>query len=593
MTNALTTVDPEQAVLGACLQSPAVVDEVTAILRNGTDFHSPRHAILFDEIVALHRSGIIADPVTVYNAMAAKKLTASAPAPYLHELMQSVPSVGMAGHYAGLVRQAAVRRQLLEVGELHTAAARMPDVDQMIAAAVRARDLVDVILAGPGEDENPGTALGAVPLWPTKEIPGPIGELVRHSGGLPDALFGGVGLVAVATVIPAADVEVDPTMIESAILWVPLLAPPGAGKSPAMAIGMGPIEQRDAETHALYRDELQMWRETVPKDRGERPANRTRLVRDTTLEQLARRLDGARMPHGVSAATFAPDELQNFLGSLGQYKRGSADRARLLELWAGRPWQYERVGGDVDILIPRPVVPIVGGIQPELHAMLGGEGDGLRPRWLLHVAELDPVAQDAGGMATVPAGWGTLLDGLYSKMSTPRTWTLDEGPLRLWREARRRWKSAAAAGESASVSAALVKADVQAARVALVIAESLEPARGGALPPEAMEAAVAVVDFALDCWRALPEGQTLGLSRRSDALDLAVDKTRAWLEAHGGKAPRRDLQRANVAGCRTASDLDAILQRYVETYPGSVMQERTGARGRPAVVVSAPRRRPS
>lgn len=594
MTNDRTINEAEQATLGACLLSRAAVEQVLGVLRGEQDFEQPRHALIYTEILELHRSGANADPVSVANALRAKGLLIKVQGPYLHTLLQACPSDSMAGYYARIVRDAADLRHVTVTAKMLGAAVKIADPALRAVEVARVRDRLDGALAGePGDDNDVSISLGAVPSWPTGDVPGPIGDLARASGGLPDALFGGTALVAVATVCPVATIEADPTMIESPILWVAAMAPPGAGKSPAMSIGLGPLEILDAAQHELYRDALQIWRDSKPSDRGEKPANPTRLVRDTTLEQLARRLDGARLAGGTSAATFAPDELQNFLGALGQYKRGSADRARMLELWAGRPWQYERVGGDVDLLIPRPVVPIVGGIQPELHPMLGSEGDGLRPRWLLHLAGLDPVAQEAGGMAHVPDNWAPTLTTLYNKLTTPRSWLLAGKSLQMWRDARRRWKAAAARGESASTSAALVKADVQVVRLALVVAESLEPARGGDVPPEAMSAAIAIVDYVMDCWRALPEGRTLGLSRRSEVLDLAVDKVRDWLESHGGKARRRELLTANVAGVRTMSDVEALLERYLETYPGTVATERTGQRGPATVVVYAPRRRGS
>jgi DnaB helicase-like protein/uncharacterized protein DUF3987 len=579
----------EQIVLGSMMLDASMVEKLTAIVGE-TDFDRPPHRAIYRAIVELHSTAAPTEAAAVTAAMAeSAELVRVGGAPYLYTVVESVPTTASAPYYARLVRAAAEARHLdllaIKLGD--AAGATEPEKRHAIVAEVR--EQLDA-LAGTAEEAE-SRLLAAVPGWPTASVPGPIGDLVRASGGLPDALVGGAGLGAVATVVPGAELYIHDTWTERPNVWIPLMAPPGAGKSPAMSTALGAVDELDAAAHRLYRDRLQMWRETPPKERDERPVNPTRLVRDTTLEQLARRLDGARTASGISSATFAPDELQNFLGALGQYKRGTADRARMLELWAGRPWQYERVGGDVDILIPYPVVPIVGGIQPELHDLLGGEGDGLRPRWLLHLATLDPVAQEAGGMATVPPAWSVLLNTLYGKITTPRVWKLTGPARRTWQESCRRWKAAAADGETASTSAALVKADIQAARVALIIAESMEPAAGGDLPPEAMVAAISVVDFALDCWRALPERGTLGLSRRADALDAAVDKLLAWLESHGGAASRGDLLRAHVAGVRVAGDLDALLDRYRETYPGTVATERTGQRGRPAVVVRAPRRR--
>ena len=47
-----------------------------------------------------------------------------------------------------------------------------------------------------------------------------------------------------------------------------------------------------------------------------------------------------------------------------------------------------------------------------------------------------------------------------------------------------------------------------------------------------------------------------------------------------------------MAGARTSSDLDALLKRYEQRFPASVVEEKPeGGRGLPTVVVKAPRRR--
>jgi len=280
------------------------------------------------------------------------------------------------------------------------------------------------------------------------------------------------------------------------------------------------------------------------------------------------------------------------LRSFGEYKHGGGgDRGRVLALWSGQAWRYQRVSGTTDILIARPVVCIVGTLQPPLNHLLGGEEDGLRPRWLPHLATLDPTAQDVGGMATRSDTWSATLTKLHG-LPRRREWTLDGATTRRWYGARREWKTEAGnPDETASTSAALIKADVQCARIALILAETLEPGAGGHIPPEAMTAAIAIVDFVMDCWRAMPEDGGLRLSRRDEALDIAVIRLAGWLDEHGGSANRRALQRARVAGIRTAADLNALLARYEDTYPGGVTTVSPLGGGLPTLLVTAPIRR--
>jgi hypothetical protein len=427
------------------------------------------------------------------------------------------------------------------------------------------------------DDAGIGLGLGAIPDYPVEVLPVAARSLVACGveAGLPAALLGGAVLAAMAAAIgPTAQIEVTPTWHERAILWIPLLAPRGAGKSPSQDLAFEPLRSHDAQ---LGED-----------DDGEV------LFGDTTLEALARSLHGA---HG--AGTVDLDELAVLLRGMGEYKRGAGgDRGRFLALWSGAPWRFTRVGGGdktnkVKLRVPRPTLTIVGGLQPALHELLGGEEDGLRPRWLPHLAALPDEEGDLGDRRR-PSDWQMLLgQHLLPKRQEPREWKLGGSALAAFEGHRRRWKASARAGESASTSAALVKGDVHCARIALVLAEAQAPGRGGEVEASVINRAARIVDFTIDCWRALPEQGGLALSTRDWRLDQHLERLVAWLEEHGGQASRRELQQARVAGARTASDLDALLKRYEERFPGHVTEDTPPTGGLATVIVRAPRRVPS
>jgi hypothetical protein len=153
------------------------------------------------------------------------------------------------------------------------------------------------------------------------------------------------------------------------------------------------------------------------------------------------------------------------------------------------------------------------------------------------------------------------------------------------------YKKQARGSEAPSVSAALDKADIQLARVALVIAESMSPHSGGVLPASAMETAVTIVGYSMDCWRALPEQTSMALTRKDHVLNLAVDALAGWLETRDEKkATKREVQQAHVGGVRNPAHLAELILAYGQVYPGCVREERTGARGPEGLVLYAPRR---
>lgn len=438
-----------------------------------------------------------------------------------------------------------------------------------------------------GEDVERYTAphLRALPQYPVDALVGPLAEMVKatRSMGLPAAFTAGAGLAALATAAGMADLQVYDSWIVRPALWVPLIGPAGAAKTPSINTARRRIRERDVETYHVFKALLDNWKARPKKDRGERPDDDRRLIDDATLEMVARRLS-----HGDGVLGVDSDELTNWLSGMGRYRNSGdgGDRARWLSMWSCSPWSYERVSDDLHILVPRPVVTVCGGIQPHLLSLLGPEGDGMRPRWLPHMS-LDTNLKPKPGK--IPDSWDQILDELYDARH-PRTWTLDGQALARWQAAQRRWKESSRGVESPSTSAALVKADEQAARIALVLAESIHPGQGGPIPDEAMSAAVAIVDYCMDVWRAMPEHRTLALSRRDESLDSAVDELAAWLEQRGGRMPKNKIQSARPAGIRTAAALNEVLARYEEVYPGSFRTERTGSRGPASVVVYAPRR---
>jgi hypothetical protein len=427
------------------------------------------------------------------------------------------------------------------------------------------------------EEETSSAALGAVPEYPTAALPPAARELVDYgvASGLPGALVAGAALAAAAAAIgPNAQIEVSGRWHERPIIWTANIAPRGAGKTPSQDLAFDPLRNHDAQV-------------------AEEEEGTEILLGDQTLEALARTLHES---HGAGALDL--DELSVLLRGIGEYKGGGGgDRGRLLQLWSGAPWAYTRVGGGgnkanaVKVRVGRPTLVICGGLQNELHELLGDEQSGMRPRWLLHLAEMPTSEGTLHGAA--PTDWQLLLGGLLIPLrSTSRTWRLDEQGRAAFQHYRNAWKAQAREIETASTTAALVKADIHLARVALVFAEAGAPAGGGTIPVELIDRAAAVIEYTLNCWRAIPEQGGMSLSYRDETLDRGMPRLVAWLEEHGGQASRRELQRARVAGVRTGRDLDLLLLRYQDTYPGAVADVQPGHGGIPTTIVRAPARRP-
>jgi hypothetical protein len=71
-----------------------------------------------------------------------------------------------------------------------------------------------------------------------------------------------------------------------------------------------------------------------------------------------------------------------------------------------------------------------------------------------------------------------------------------------------------------------------------------------------------------------------------------VQKLLSWLEERGGEATAREIQRAHVAGARTAVQAKHLLVAYEGTFPGCVTEEAGHHGGRATVIVRTPIRTP-
>jgi replicative DNA helicase len=106
----------EQSVLGAMMISKDAIADVAEALR-GVDFYRPSHETIHDAIIDLYGRGEPADMVTVANELQRRgELQRVGGAPYLHTITSSVPIAANASYYAGIVREKAILRRLVDAG---------------------------------------------------------------------------------------------------------------------------------------------------------------------------------------------------------------------------------------------------------------------------------------------------------------------------------------------------------------------------------------------------------------------------------------------------------------------------------------------
>ena len=412
--------------------------------------------------------------------------------------------------------------------------------------------------------------------FPIDALPEPCHSLVSkgaESIGCDPALVALPLLAAAAGAIGnTRRIELKRTWKEPAILWTVTVARSGDRKSPAFDLGMEGLSKIDEKVWSSFLDDedehkrdLQRWKDEGGKrKKPEQPALNRKIVRDTSVEQLALIL--SENPKGV---ILARDELAAWVGGFDKYRGGKGEEsAHWLEMHRGGKLTVDRKTGDNKrVHVPRAAVSITGTIQPAtLERVLGRQHfeNGLAARLLLAFPPSPPRQ-----WSETEVGEDYLLPtcGVFEQLNAL---AMDEDrfgnpipvDLKLTPEAKQRWIAffndhgrEMIGLEDERLAPAWSKLEGYAARLALVL-HCLRAAEGGTLRDaapvglECIEAGIQLV-----AWFKNETRRIYGrLAESEDTRDAR--KVLSYIENKGGRATVRDLKRAGL--CR--GDRDRITE---------------------------------
>ncbi len=249
------------------------------------------------------------------------------------------------------------------------------------------------------------------PFWevespPLEVLPAPLQTFVvqaAESLNCPsDFLFAPL-LVAAASAIGSSRLaKPKPDWSEPPILWLGVVADPSSGKSPALAKVNDPLlmHQRSLKKKfegdmEEYKIDYEQWEaDKKHNQKPQEPQQELAFVSDATLESLRDVL--TIRPRGI---LFWQDELRGWLESFGQYKGGKGnDRQAWLSLWSANMAAISR--RTQNIVLDRPTINLVGGLQPAILDTFHDVRDGLLSRLLLVYPER--IKQSYSPDAVVP-----------------------------------------------------------------------------------------------------------------------------------------------------------------------------------------------
>jgi hypothetical protein len=622
--------EAEEAVLGAILASGRLLAEV-AVLVEEADFYRPAHRTIWRAILRLADRGEPTDPVTVLGELEQTgELADVGGGPFLHTLVEAVPTVANAGHYAQLVVESARQRRVIDLGVrlAHS------DADPAVLAHL-AGELADTRTAAPGKRRwEPAIPIGAardVPGFPVEVLPGWLGEYVAAvatATQTPPDLAGMLALAVLATVAAGAvEVEPRPGWREPLCLFVAIGMDAGTRKSSVFTALTQPVAdfERDqaaaalpaiTETITLRRIadqaaahaeaaaskapiDQQEERQAEAIDRASEAANLIVppvprwLVDDATPEALAGLLAtygriALLSPEGDVFDQMAGRYNQAAGPNLGVYLKGHAGDLLKVDR-RGRPPEY----------VERPCLTIGLAVQPEVLQGLAGRpgfrGRGVLARFLYSLPE-SLVGRRQAGAPPVPPGvadrYTLELHALAASLATPAS---QEGPalLTLDREASELLlgferdlepRLAADSGDLAHLAGWAAKLAGATCRLAalLHLAEHLRDGRAQPISSNTFTAAIRLADYLIEHARAVFD--LMGADQRLDDARWLLD----WItRTNRTQFSRRDAHRAAPRGrFATATDLEPPLRLleehgYLRRVDPEPSQDPRG-RGRPA-----------
>jgi hypothetical protein len=622
--------EAEEAVLGAILTAGRLLVDVAAVLEEA-DFYRPAHRAIWRAVLRLADRGQPADPITVLGELTdAGELADVGGAPFLHTLVEAVPTVANASYYARLVAETARRRRVIDLGVrlAHS------DADPAVLAHL-AGELADTRAAGPGERRwEPPISFGMtgdVPAFPAEVLPGWLGEYVvavATATQTPVDLAGMLALAVLATVAAGAvEVEARSGWREPLCLFVAVGMDAGARKSSVFTALTRPVAEFErnqataalpsiTETITLRRiadqaaahaeaaaskapDDQQEAKQAEAIARATEAANLIVppvprwLVDDATPEALAGLLASygriaLLSPEGDVFDQMAGRYNQQVGPNLGVYLKGHAGDLLKVDR-RGRPPEY----------VERPCLTIGLAVQPEvlrgLASRPGFGGRGLLARFLYSLPQ-SLVGRRQAGAPPVPTAvadrYALELQTLAASLAAPADndrpgiLALDQGAseLLLGFERNLEPRLAAGSGDLAHLAGWAAKLAGAACRLAALLHLASHLRDGWAQPigADTFTGAVRLADYLIEHARAVFD--LMGADPRLDDARWLLE----WIDrTNHVQFSRRDAHRAAPRGrFPKATDLEPALRLleehgYLRRVDPEPSQDPRG-RGRPA-----------
>lgn len=121
-----TSVLSEQAILGGLMTQPDAFESIEGIVK-AEDFHDPNHRLIFQTLLDMKAAHEVVDIFSLLAKLTEKQIAQQVGGyAYLSELLERTPNVPNMKRYGEIVRDLAIRRELMALGETMVEHAYVP-----------------------------------------------------------------------------------------------------------------------------------------------------------------------------------------------------------------------------------------------------------------------------------------------------------------------------------------------------------------------------------------------------------------------------------------------------------------------------------
>lgn len=234
------------------------------------------------------------------------------------------------------------------------------------------------------------------------------------NGAPPEYVAASVLWTAATAAGNAVKLDVKPGTTETAILFMGIVGPPNAAKTPALNLALHPLHSADTKAFKDYTTKKEQAQEAAAdeKKKPEHPVLDKILLNDATPEAMA-----AAHFNRLRGIAHHCDELAGKIKSFDRYSSGG-EMDLWLSIWSAQPLTIDRKTSE-PIRISRPFVSLIGGIQPaRLEGMAADDraASGFLDRFLFVWPDdlTKPDWSMKGMNSALPEKWNAAIDKLLA-----------------------------------------------------------------------------------------------------------------------------------------------------------------------------------